>query len=361
MSTPRQLVSQLQRFGPASRADLARGLGLSKPSTSVAIEALLQRGVLEELGPGRSSLGRPPTLLRLNARHRLVLGVELDVGSFQMALGDLQGEPLAAEERPYDPAAPEEALRACAQDLLTHHAPSGQVQCVAVGLPGVIEGDQLRYAPKLPQLEQPGALARLRGAFDRTTLLFNDVNLAAVGEARGDEVLAFLWIGSGLGVGLAEGRRVRAGHKGRAGEIGYLPLPDGQPLEKLLSADGLAQTLGLAPAQLPAALHGEDPALLRSPGAAPFLDALLFALQVLTVTLDPARIVVGGRVGVKLGAHLAPLRARLLEHLPFAPELNLSARPRQPVTVGALKVAAHSAFRDLLRELDPKVALSAAR
>ena len=365
MSTPRQLVSHLQRFGPASRADLARDLSLSRPTTSLATEGLLRRGVLEELGPGRSSLGRPPTLLRLNARHRVVLGVELDVNTFQMALGDLQGEPLAQLERPYDPEAPEIALRAAAAELRAAHG-AGPTPCVALGLPGVVEAGALHYAPKLPHLERPGALARLRATFERPgeaspqVLFHNDVNLAAVGEARPDELLALLWIGSGLGVGLAEGRRVRAGHGGRAGEIGYLPLPGGQPLERVLCAEGLAQALGLAPAQLDAALHGEDPPLLRSAAVAPFLDALVFALQLLTLTLDPARIVIGGRVGVKLGAQLHGLHARLRGTLPFAPELHRSARPRQPVTAGALKLAAAAAFRELLRELDPKVALSSA-
>ncbi len=352
MGTTSQLIGCLQRGGPASRTELSRQLRVSKPTLTVAIDGLLRRGMLEELGPGQASGGRPPTLLRLNDRYRLVLGAELDVGTFQLALGNLYGESLGHLEAAYLPHAPEAALRRAAGELLARCAPGAQVQGVVLGLPGVVGGGMLRYAPKLPALESPGALQRLRSAFDAPVQIHNDVNLAAVGEARGNELLVFLWIGSGLGVGVTQGQRVLSGHRGRAGEIGYLPLSTGPALEKVLSADGLARLLGLEAGGLDAALSSRAPDLLASPRAEPFFEALLLALQVLTLAFDPARIVLGGRIGIKLGGHLPQLRSRLLGCLPFAPELNLTGRPQQAVTGGALRLAAAAAFRDLLRELD---------
>lgn len=361
MSTSTQLIGCLQRYGPSSRTDLSRQLNLSKPTMSVTIDTLLKRGVLEEIGPGRASGGRPPTLLRLNARYRLILGVELDVRTLQMALGDLSGEALGYLELEYDQEAPEVALRAAARTLLTEHASTSKVQGVVLGLPGVVEDGWLHYAPNMPHLERPGALKRLRSAFGAAVQIGNDVNLAAVGEARNDELLVFLWIGSGMGVGIAQGKQVFAGHKGRAGEIGYLPttVGGGPTLERLLSADGLAGLLALTTEQLKVALHGHDPAILRSVRTAPFFDSLAFALQVLSLTLDPARIVLGGQIGIKLGSHLGALRSSLLAQLPFAPDLDVAARPQHAVTAGALKVAAATAFQDVLHELDGKRARAA--
>lgn len=358
MNTSTQLVSCLQLYGPTSRTDLSERLSLSKPTTSIAIGKLLRRGVLEELGPGRASGGRPPTLLRINARYRLILGVELDIHTLQMSLGDLSGEPLGHLELDYDRDTPEVALREATRTLLMEHAPTSQVRGVVLGLPGVVEDGWLHFAPKLTHLERPGALERLRSAFGAAVHIDNDVNLAAVGEAENDEVLVFLWIGSGMGVGIAQGKQVFAGHKGRAGEIGYLPMnaEGGPPLERLLSAEGLAGLLGLTTEQLKLALQEDNPAILNSPLATPFFESLTFTLKVLTLMLDPARIVLGGQIGAKLGSHLNTLRSKLLSQLPFAPDLKVSTKLRHAVTAGALKVAAALAFQDVLDEFDGRSA-----
>lgn len=359
MNTAQQVIAYVQRHGPASRAEVARQVRRSKPATSAAIDALLQRGLLAELGQGRASIGRPPMLLTLNSRYRLVAGAEVDVGQVRLGLGDLHGDLLHLETCSWTPGTLGDTLRRALDELAARHG-QAPVHALALGLPGVIEGEtgqfQMHYAPNLPELEGPGVLQELQRQVGGLPLLpHNDVNLAAVSEARAGELLAFVSIGSGFGVGITQGKALLGGHRGRAGELGYLPTPAGPPLETILSEAGLGSLLGLSAGQLLPLLGGRDPAVLRRAAARPFLDALLWALQVLTVTLDPARIVIGGRIGSKLFAHLPALQEGLSRTLPFAPHLSVSQHPDSDVVRGALQLAAERTSADLLAELGQRV------
>ena len=99
MNTAQQVITYIRQHGPSSRAELARQVRRSKPATSAAIDQLLQLGVLAELGQGRPSVGRPPTLVNMNRRFRLVAGAEVDVGDVRVGIGDLHGDLI--EQRSY--------------------------------------------------------------------------------------------------------------------------------------------------------------------------------------------------------------------------------------------------------------------
>ena len=47
----RRLLEAIQRHGPSSRAALTRVSGLTAPTVSKAVDALLRRGLVEELDP----------------------------------------------------------------------------------------------------------------------------------------------------------------------------------------------------------------------------------------------------------------------------------------------------------------------
>lgn len=332
----------------------------SKPATSAAIDGLLQLGVLSELGQGRSSVGRPPMLLKLNSRFRLVAGAEVDVHELRVGLGDLHGDLIEQRSYPWrsDPAQTgtlgQTLSRALAELGAAYEAP---IHALALGLPGVVREGRVSYAPNLPELENAATMRELAAALKLPTLLHNDVNLAAVSEARPGEMLAFVSIGSGFGVGIAQGRDLMTGHQGRAGELGYLPLSGGQNVESVLSEAGLANLLGLQPEQLSAVLSTRDPAILGREAAQPFVEALMTVLQILTVTLDPARIVIGGRIGSKFHTQLPTLQHRLSSALPFSPYLSISQFPESAVVQGALQLAAARADSDLIAELSHRPTL----
>src|SRR5580693_1068196 len=94
----RALLRQLQKLGVASRADLAKALGMSQPTAGKIVDELIGMDVLEEVtaplpeSPGRnaegdavSQLGRPGRQLRLNQSRPKFLGIHLGVNATMLA------------------------------------------------------------------------------------------------------------------------------------------------------------------------------------------------------------------------------------------------------------------------------------
>src|ERR1700739_1670442 len=87
----RALIRQLQKDGVASRADLARALGMSQPTAGKIVDELLAQKILEETeGPEANGsmpapLGRPGRHLRLNRSQPVFLGIQLGVRQTQLA------------------------------------------------------------------------------------------------------------------------------------------------------------------------------------------------------------------------------------------------------------------------------------
>src|SRR4030042_28149 len=97
-SNKRALVGRLQRVGQASRADLAKSLGLSQPTAGKISDELLRLGVLEEVDEvaaaalvrsrsvdGRGKVGRPGRILRLHRTQPRFLAIQLGVTDTNLA------------------------------------------------------------------------------------------------------------------------------------------------------------------------------------------------------------------------------------------------------------------------------------
>src|ERR1700756_205020 len=89
------LLRLLRESGPCSKADLVRASGLSAPSVTNVVATLISTGLVETLGEGDSTGGRPPDILRFNAEHGCVAGVEITRDALHLLLADLNGRELA--------------------------------------------------------------------------------------------------------------------------------------------------------------------------------------------------------------------------------------------------------------------------
>ena len=123
-----------------------------------------------------------------------------------------------------------------------------QVTHATVGNPGVLDPSrgQLSLAPNLPGWGKPGLVEAIRDELGTRTSFENDVNLAALGEralgaGRGVGDFCFLWIGTGVGLGIVIGGELHRGAAGAAGEIGYLPLGAGDPHDPAVRRRGLLE------------------------------------------------------------------------------------------------------------------------
>src|SRR5260370_423979 len=124
--------------------------------------------------------------------------------------------------------------------------------------PGVVapKSGAIELAPNITGLDHLNVVGLLGEKLGSPVILENDINLALLGElwhgcAQNVDNVAFLALGSGVGLGLYVNGRLVRGENAVAGEIGYLPLR-GDPLEPQSRLTGYlehpaAPTAGMRP------------------------------------------------------------------------------------------------------------------
>ncbi len=103
--------------------------------------------------------------------------------------------------------------------------------------PGVVnpKSGAIEMAPNITGLDHLNVVGLLSEKLGTPVVFENDINLALLGEiwhgcAQNVANVAFLALGSGVGLGLYVNGRLVRGENGAAGEIGYLPI-GGDPLQ----------------------------------------------------------------------------------------------------------------------------------
>ncbi len=235
----RNLVLNVLRTGEASRADVVRTTGLSPATVSLIVSELIDSGLVNEVGEGKSSGGRPPLVLRLDDERNYVVGVKLMRHVISLAVTDLRAEvvysevvDLAATDRE-----PEPVLSALCRGVKGVLRKAGvglnQVVGVGIGMAGLVDAETgiCRYSPAFGWREVAVATP-IAAKLKRPVLVDNDVNTLTVAEqwfGRGHGVNDFIvvTVGEGVGAGIVVDGRLYRGTRGAAGEIGHMRL-DGE-------------------------------------------------------------------------------------------------------------------------------------
>src|ERR1700689_1384913 len=92
------ILKLLREAHSCSRADLVRASGLSAPTITNVVKDLLAANLIEPLGEGESSGGRPPDMIRFKAERGCVLALEITASHISFLLTDLNGLELATHE-----------------------------------------------------------------------------------------------------------------------------------------------------------------------------------------------------------------------------------------------------------------------
>jgi len=233
------LLRLVRELGPCSKADLARSSGLSAPSVSNVVATLIAAGLVETVGEGDSTGGRPPDILRFNAEHGCIAGVEITRNVLRFLLADLNGRELAQAQTRINKSrsTPRDICRQIAKELRQllrkRRLPHRRLFRVTVGVPAIVnaeEGTVLAFTALQAWNNVPLGTMLAR-ELKCPVLVDNDTNLAAEGEfhrgaARGESNFVFITIGEGVGAGIFLNGRIYRGSQWSAGEIGYLRVPD---------------------------------------------------------------------------------------------------------------------------------------
>jgi predicted NBD/HSP70 family sugar kinase len=234
----RRLLEAIQRHGPSSRATLTRVSGLTAPTVSKAVGALIERGLLEETAAAEPALGRPGRLVRMAADSAVVLGVAIDAAITCVAAAGLDGRVADAQTRRFvTPAtypALLDAIEESCRGLLA--GCRGRPQGVGLSVPGLVN-ERLReivFSPNLHLLDKHDPARDLRARLGGPCVLVQESDALVLGErmygdARDLDDFAVLDVSTGLGLGVMTGGELLSGRSGMAGELGHLTVaPDGE-------------------------------------------------------------------------------------------------------------------------------------
>jgi predicted NBD/HSP70 family sugar kinase len=357
------VLAAIAAAGQATRTQVADSTGLSPATVSRVADGLIGDGLIDE-GPSVSSgrPGRSAAVLEPAAGLGLVAGVDLGGSNCRLLVADMRGAPagITLERTPVSigAAALADWLAGQITWLSARAARRAPLRAVTVGLPGMVtpDGTTISGAPNLPQIEGQVFSRKLQRAIDAPVTLYNDSDLALLGELRfgaglGLHRAVMFTIGTGIGAGVTlDGTSLVRGARGLTGEFGYLPAgPSGEQAEELVSGTGLlAQARALRADVVDAAEVFDDRlAGLLAPVLERFDRGLELILAAATVAYEPEAIIIGGGLSPAVARHLDRTRIALARRLPFPPELRLTKLGDLAGTLGAVAAATQSAYRGL--------------
>jgi predicted NBD/HSP70 family sugar kinase len=239
-SANRRSVTQLlTQEGPMSRADLARGTGLSRTTVSSLVQDLVGTGYVVETTergtPHKGGSGRPPLLVALATPPGAVAGVDVGHTHIRVAVADRSAQILAEDLIELDvdahgPVALEQAARLVKSTARTAGTSSADLVGVGMCVPAPIDRRSATISTRI--LRGWADLVPSRELEQRLGVPVtadNDANLGALAElhhgaARGSADVVYVKIASGVGAGLVLGGRLHRGASGIAGELGHVQL-----------------------------------------------------------------------------------------------------------------------------------------
>ncbi|MGN8049460.1 ROK family protein [Curtobacterium sp. 22159] len=222
-----------------SRVELASRTGLSAQTVSNVTRFLIEAGMIAESGTIVSGRGKPRTILRLEAGSRYAVGVHVDPAVVTYVLLDLAGTVIASTTTSTPSADdPSEVVRtiASAVDRLVTEAQVDVDAVLGVGIasPGPIDVDAgvVLDPPFLPRWRDVPLRDALADATGYPVLLEKDVTAAVVGEMflAGESSarnFAFVYFGTGFGVGLVVDHEPVRGVGSNAGDAGHIMVDQG--------------------------------------------------------------------------------------------------------------------------------------
>ncbi|AXC11705.1 ROK-family transcriptional regulator [Acidisarcina polymorpha] len=259
------ILKLLRECGSCSRADLVRASGLSAPTVTNVVKDLLAEDLVEPLGEGESSGGRPPDMIRFKAERGCLLGVELSAESISFLLTDLNGSELDMKELSIAKrkTTPEAICGYIGEELKLllrkHRKTREQLLALVVGVPAITNVDEgsVLSISTLDGWRSVPLRAMLSKVVNCLVIAENDINLAAQGEsycgaAQAEKDFVLIHIGTNVGAGIFLGGKIHHGSQWSAGEIAYLRLPSisrRQPtihefgeLETVLTSSGILRS-----------------------------------------------------------------------------------------------------------------------
>ncbi|MBS3651702.1 ROK family protein [Pseudaminobacter sp. 19-2017] len=371
--TLRTVVRILLDRGAVSRAELARLTGLSKQTMSEVFRHLEDGGWVQMAGRTQGAVGRSAAIYEVCADRALVFGADVGGTKIQAALADMRGRIVSELVEPTDARGGRHVIEQLARINATLASraglPADRVLVGSVGIPGAFDlrSKRLFMVPNIAGLEGSFFAKELEALVTFDVAVGNDVNMAAkgelwMGEGKGIDNFVFIALGTGVGMGIINERRILRGARGAAGEIATLPVGasgyDARTfhsgvLETMIGSaairdryEGAGGQPGLTVRQIIDRIEGGD----RIAGATLDEVARTLAEAILAVSaiVDPERVVLGGSIGARTEL-LDRVRHFLPLCMPTPPECTISRLGSRAALYGTIASSLDLLYENLFQ------------
>ena len=371
--TLRTVVRILLDRGPVSRAELARLTGLSKQTMSEVFRDLEDGGWVQLAGRTQGAVGRSAATYEVCADRALVFGADVGGTKIHAALADMHGNIVSELVEPTDDRGGQHVIEQLARssETLTSRAglPGSRVLVGSVGIPGAFDlrSRRLFMVPNIAGLEGSFFAEELESLVAFDVEVGNDVNMAAkgelwMGEGKGIDNFVFIALGTGVGMGIINERRILRGARGAAGEVATLPVGasgydsrtfHSGALETAIGSaairdryEGAGGQIGLTVRQIIDRIEGGDRI------AAATLDevarTLAEAILAVSAIVDPERVVLGGSIGAR-SELLERVRRFLPLCMPSPPECTISRLGSRAALFGTIAASLDRLYESLFQ------------
>ncbi|MGN0833174.1 MAG: ROK family protein [Kiritimatiellia bacterium] len=311
------IVRHIIRHGRTAKAAVEEALGLSHPTVTNTVAALIRAGVLREEGEYESTGGRRAKVIAANPAYRHFGGLDLTRNHIAMVIVDFAGNTVARRRCRLSYAdTPAYYRKVCA--AFARFGGGWNLDAVGVSLPGILSMDR-RTLVKSHALgiENLDLTPLSLGLATATVEYENDANAAAQAELAGFAGdTSYLSLSNTVGGAIFQNGALRLGDNRRAGEFGHVTLhPAGAAC--YCGRRGCADTY-LSALRLSGQTGSLEDFFVRLAGGdeglrgrwSKYLDDLSLLISNLRLAYD-CNVMLGGYVG----AFLEPYRDEISERL----------------------------------------------
>jgi len=227
-------LNLIREHQPISRADLARGMKMTRGVVSVLVQELIAQGLIYEGATGEAARGRKPTFLHIRTHDRMVVAVDVRFTRTYLMLCDFSGRELAIESYDTIFSIPEfvKDLAGRIRKLLKRQGLGFRCEGIGLVVPGMVDQrtGKILNAPALGWRDVE-IRTKLSGATGLSVHIENSGRASALaqlwlkrGEATGGHNFVYISVSDGVGLGIVVNGELLRGRDQIAGEFGHMPI-----------------------------------------------------------------------------------------------------------------------------------------
>ena len=225
------VVKILQQREICSRADIAKETGLTQAAITKIVAALIEMGIVAEVGFMRGNGNRRSIGLRLNSEKHQIIGIKFARHVFSVGVFDISGKIYEQTESEYssleDRLVVLSAIKKQVRDMLGKYE---SVVAIGLAVPGpyLIEEGRIAVVTQMPAWQDINFIKEFKDEFHKGVFIVHDANAGALAEwwfgnhTRPLHTLVYFLLGEGVGAGVIERGNLLLGAQGTACEIGHV-------------------------------------------------------------------------------------------------------------------------------------------